>query len=625
MKSYQQAATNGLGYNHARIGWDDSDLQRSIIDRFERIVRQYPHRRAVNTPERQLTYDELNRTANRLARAIVAGQGSSSEPVVLFMDEPSAMITAILGVLKAGKIYVPLDAASSEERLRSILEDCQTKCIVMNDDTLRTVERVHRPKTQLINTDSLDERLSTENISLALGPNTLSSIIYTSGSTGVPKGVLEDHKYILRIIRDYSEDVGICPDDNLILLFSLSSNGSLGNLFGALLNGATVHCPDLKRGEVTRLAAWLKEEKITIYYSSASFFRSFVETLQAGELFPEVRIVQLSAEPVLPRDMEACRRHFSSKCIFINRFGTTEVGPFLQHKIDLASPFTENVLPVGSPLKGVKVHIIDDDGNEVGPNATGQMVVQSRCLALGYWNKPELTATKFLPDPSGGEERLYLTGDLGRMTTDGCFFHVGRKDFQVKIRGYRVDTGEVEMILLAYAGIKQAAVLGQRGNNDETCLVAYYVPAQNAELTGADLRDYLRERLPEYMVPSLFIKLEALPTAPSGKVDRRALPSLETVKVEAESPFVSARTPVEETLAALWMEILGAKRVGIHDNFLELGGHSLNATQVVSRVSSTFGVELPIRTIFEAATVAMLAEEIEQALSVRCSKEVMFH
>jgi acyl carrier protein len=264
----------------------------------------------------------------------------------------------------------------------------------------------------------------------------------------------------------------------------------------------------------------------------------------------------------------------------------------------------------------MRVYLVDDHGRQVGPDTTGELVVQSRYLSLGYWDKPELTASKFLPDPEGGDQRLYLTGDLGRMTADGCFFHVGRKDFQVKIRGYRVNTGEVETTMLSHPGIKQVAVLSQTKTNNETYLVAYYVPAQDATRTGAKLRAYLRERLPEYMIPSAFVKLDVLPTAPSGKVDRCALASLKNIKVGCESFFVAARTPIEETLAEIWTEILGTERVGIHDNFLELGGHSLNAFQIIARVRAIFGVEFSIQSLIaaNAATVAVMAEWIEQAI-----------
>ncbi len=590
---------------------DDSDLGRSITDRFERVVRQYPHRLCVKTREQQLTYAELNQAANRLAHAIVAAQGTSNAPVAVLMNQGAGMIVAIMAVLKAGKVYVPLDPSDSAERLQSILRDCQTKCIVTNES--------HTPSrgsgTQVINMDALDANLCADNLGLAIMADTLSSIIYTSGSTGVPKGVLEDHKYILRIIRAYSEDVDITPNDKLILLFSLTSNGSLGNLFGALLNGATLHCLDPKKGEVAQLATWLRQERITIYYSSASVFRQFVETLQDGEVFPDVRIVQLSAEPVLSGDVDSCRRHFPSNSIFINRFGTTEVGPFLQYRLELTTPFTGEVLPVGFPINGMRVYLVDNEGRVVGPDTTGQLVVQSRYLSLGYWGRPELTATKFLPDPEGGDERLYLTGDLGRMTPDGCFFHVGRTDFQVKIRGYRVNTGDVEIIMLAHAGIKQVAVLSRKGKNNETCLVAYYVPAQDTTTTAAKLRAYLREHLPDYMVPSAFVKLDALPTAPSGKVDRCALASLENIAMESTAIFVAARTPIEAMLAKVWMQILGTEQVGVYDNFLELGGHSLSSFQIIARVREIFGVELSIQSFIDVnrATIATMAELIEQA------------
>jgi amino acid adenylation domain-containing protein len=538
------------------------------------------------------------------------------------MDQGAGMIIAILGVLKAGKIYVPLDPSNSAESLQSILGDCQTKCIVTNN--------AHKPQqargTQIINLYELDANICTDNLALALMPDTLSSIIYTSGSTGVPKGVLEDHKYILRIIRAYSENVNISPNDKLILLFSLASNASLGNLFGALLNGASAHCRDLKKGDMARLGTWLRQEKITIYHSSASLFRKFVETVQDGEMFPDVRIVQLSAEPVLPSDVELCKRHFVPKCIFINSFATTEVGPFLQYRLQLATPLMGDVLPIGFPMNGMRVQLVDDKGRDVGTDTTGQLVVQSRYLSLGYWDKPELTTSKFLPDPEGGDQRLYLTGDLGRMTAEGCFFHVGRKDFQVKIRGYRVNTGEVEMMMLSHPGIKQVAVLSQTKINNETHLVAYYVPEQDAKRTEAKLRAYLRKRLPEYMVPSAFVKLDVLPTAPSGKVDRCAVASLKNVKMECESFFVAARTPIEETLAEIWTEILGTERVGIHDDFLELGGHSLNAFQIIARVRAIFGVELSIQSLIDAnaATVAVMAGWVEQAIQSEGPTNTLF-
>jgi amino acid adenylation domain-containing protein len=593
------------------FSWEDADLNRSVIHRFERIVRQYPHRLAVKTNEQELTYDELNQSANRLARRIVTAQGTRNEPVAILMNQGAPMIVAILGVLKAGKIYVPLDPSNSAERLQSILVDCQAQCIVIDDQH----KLPYAGTTQIINFNELDDSFCTDNLALTLTPDTLSSIIYTSGSTGVPKGVLEDHKYILRIVRAYSEDVAISPSDRLILLFSLTSNGAHGNLFGALLNGASVHCLDLKKGDMTRLATWLRRERITIYYSSASVFRKFAETLQDGEMFPDVRIVQLSAEAVLPRDVELSRRHFTPRCLFINRFGATEAGPFLQYRLELRTPFMGDVLPIGFPIKDMRVHLVDDEGRPVGPNTTGQLIVQSRYLAIGYWDKPELTATKFLPDPEGGDQRLYLTGDFGRMTADGRFFHVGRQDFQVKIRGYRVNTGDVEMMILKHPDIKQAAVLSRSEKNDEMCLVAYYVPAQHALTTAAELRMYLRERLPDYMVPSAFVKLDALPTAPSGKVDRGALASLKNVTTDSETSFVAARTPTEEILAKIWMEILGTERVGVHDNFLDLGGHSLSAFQIIARVSETFGVDLSIQFFIDVdgATVAAMAKRIEKA------------
>lgn len=598
--------------NDTCMGWDDSDLDRSVVERFERVVQQYPHRLAVKTKEQQWTYDELNQAANRLAHRIVNAQGTGNEPIAILMDQGAGMIIAILGVLKAGKIYVPLDPSNSLESLRSILVDCQTKCIVTNS--------AHRPQqsndVQIINFDELDANICGDNLGLTITPNTLSSIIYTSGSTGAPKGVLEDHKYILRIIRAYTQNVSLSPNDKLILLFSLASNGSLGNLFGALLNGASVYCLDLKKEGMARLATWLQQERITIYYSSASVFRTFAEILEDGETLPDVRVVQLSAEPVLPSDVELCRRHFAPECIFINSFGTTEVGPYLQCRLELTTPIPGDTLPIGVPMNGVRVLLVDDEGRNVENNTTGQLVVQSRYLSLGYWGKSELTAAKFLPDPEGGDQRLYLTGDLARMTADGCFIHVGRKDLQVKIRGYRVNINELEKLMLAHPGVKHVAVLSQTKQNDEPYLVAYYATTKDAMPTAAQLRIYLNERVPDYMIPSAFIKLDVLPTAPSGKVDRCAITAMTNVEIEHDSFFVAARTPIEEKVAEIWRGILGTQRVGVYDNFLELGGHSLNAFQIIARVRLVFGVDLPLTSFIDAntATVAVMAEWIHQTI-----------
>ncbi|HWO43123.1 MAG TPA: non-ribosomal peptide synthetase [Candidatus Eisenbacteria bacterium] len=611
-------SANGAGSRVARVAWDDSDLSRSIIDRFESIVRRYPDRRAVKTCERTLTYDALNRTANRLARAIMARRPCRNEPVAILADDAVATVAAILAVLKTGNLYVPLDPDASEERLCSLLDDSQTRCIVTNGNLLATVERIRPPDAAIVDIDALEDASASDDLRLPLTPDTLSSIIYTSGSTGAPKGVLQDHKYILRIVRAYSEDVGISPADRLILLFSFSSNGSLGNLFGALLNGASLYCPRLNSEALSRLALWLKRDKITIYYSTASLFRSFIETLEDDEHFPTVRVVQLSAEPVVPRDVLLCRRHFNPTCSFINRFGTTEVGPFLQYKFSLASSIDGDVLPLGFAVPGVAVRIVGEGGRELPADTTGQIVVQSRYLARGYWNKPELSASRFLPDPSGGDERTYLTGDLGHMTADGCFFHLGRNDSQLKIRGYRVNATEVEKMLLTHPAIQNVAVVGQCRESGETRLVACYVSARQARVTAAELRAYLASRAPDYMVPSVFAELDALPMTATGKVDRVALAQRRFSATRFEAAVTPPRNALEQTLVALWAAVLDVEQVGIHDEFSALGGHSLNAIQLIGRIRGAFGIELDIGSFFRAGTIANVARLIVEGIERAC-------
>jgi acyl carrier protein len=253
---------------------------------------------------------------------------------------------------------------------------------------------------------------------------------------------------------------------------------------------------------------------------------------------------------------------------------------------------------------------LDETGREVGADQVGEIAVRSRYLALGYWRRPDLTEAAFIPDPRDGDQRLYLSGDLGMMRPDGCLVHMGRKDFQVKIRGYRVEVGEIEAALLGLDSIRAAVVVAQAGEAGEQWLVAYAVPVAGVAPTVSELRRALSQTLPDYMMPSAFVFLEALPLLPNGKIDRRTLPTPNRTRPALDVSYVAPRTPVESNLAGIWADVLNVQPIGIHDRFLELGGHSLLATQILSRVMETFGVEFSIRALFENPTVAEMAEVI---------------
>ena len=423
------------------------------------------------------------------------------------------------------------------------------------------------------------------------------------------------------MIKNECNGFHLCADDRLSLLYSPSVVSAARNTFDALLNSASVFPFNLREEGLAGLTGWLIREEITIYKSVATVFRHFAGTLAGEESFPHLRLIFLGSETVYKRDVELYRKHFPPGCLLVVSLSATEITQFREYFVDKEIPIPDSVVPVGYPEEDLQVLLLDEAGQEVGVDAVGQIAVKSRYLSLGYWRRPDLTRARFLPDPGGGDERVYLTGDLGRMHDDGCLIHVGREDFQVKIRGNRVEVGEIETALLDQPGVKEAVVVAYDDPRGDKRLAAYLVASQKAGLTPGELRHSLAVKLPDYMLPTAFVFLDALPLTPSGKVNRLALPILDQARPDLEDIFVAPDTPVEEVVTGIWAEILGLERIGVHDNFFELGGHSLLATQIISRLRRALRVEVPLRRFFEVPTVAGLAEAIAQSQVIQDDDE----
>ena len=362
----------------------------------------------------------------------------------------------------------------------------------------------------------------------------------------------------------------------------------------------------LRDEAVLGLAEWLIQEEITIYRSAVSAFRSFAGTLATGENFPYLRLTLLFGEQMYHADAELYRRHFAKMSILASSLGCLEFDDYAYYFVDRNVPRKGDVVPGGYPVADVEILLLDDGGRSVGPDQIGEIAISSRYNPVGYWQKPNPTAAPLLR--AGREDHsTYLTGDLGRRSSDGCLFHQGRKDFQVKIRGHRVELTEIEAVLLEIDGIKAAVAAGWEDAPGNRRVVAYIVPTGAHLPAVTELRRVLGDKLPDYMLPSAFIKLDSLPFTPTGKVDRRALPPPGRARPALKSAFVAPRTPLEEKLAQLWAQMLGLDEVGVHDGFLDLGGDSLLATQVVSRVLAQFHVRVSLRALFDAPTVAEMA------------------
>ena len=589
------------------------DIEASIPERFEKIVRLYPDRLAVKMGDRALTYDELNKAANRIACAILALRGEDEEPIGLLFNKGANLVMVILGTLKAGKHYVLLDSSLPAARSSFILEHSQASLLVTDNEHLSLARGLDWEERQTINVDELSSGVDCKNPRLSISANAIAWTHYTSGSTGQPKGVMQNHRNALHVVRVHTNDYRVCSEDRLTFL---ASRG--GDIFLSLLNGSSVFPVDLKREGLAQLGNLLIQERITIYGSVASTFRHFIASLSGAEQFPNLRLIKLVGEPLYKTDVDAYRKHFSQDCILVNRLGGTETGTFCHYFVDHSTSIDENVLPVGYAVDDKQILLLGDDGKDVGINQIGEIAVKSHYLSPGYWRSPDLTKAAFLPDPEGGDLRTYLIGDLGRRLANGCLIHVGRKDFQVKIRGSRVEIAEVETALLAFDNVKEA-VVASHDSSGNTQLVAYIVPKTGTNLTVNEIRRSLAVTLPDYMIPSAFVMMERLPVTGIGKVDRRALPDPGKSRPEMGGAYVAPRSRLEHELATTWAEILNLEQVGAHDNFFDLGGHSLAACRIISRIIKTFELDLPIKALFDSPTVAEMAAIITRNQAKRAS------
>jgi amino acid adenylation domain-containing protein len=595
------------------ISFPKAEIEQSIPQRFQQMVGKFPERIAVRGRKYTVTYDALNRFANRIAQAILALQRERQAVIGLLLEKDAPMMAALLGVLKVANIYLALDPAQPAARASKMLEDAQAELLITDERNLAVARELSRVTRKVLNLGILDSTLSEENISIAIPPDALAYIIYTSGSTGEPKGVVQNHRNVLRNIREHTNCLHISPEDRLSLLASCSTGQAGTDIYGALLNGATL-CPfGIKEEGLARLVEWLREEEITIYHSSASIFRYFLDTMDARERYPQLRVIKLGSEPLFTRDVELFRGRFSDNCILVNALSSSEAGTFRKILIGKRTAIQSSVVPVGFPVEDMEVTLLDDAGHPVGFDTAGEIVIKSPYLAPGYWRKPELTNAVFSSDSLGGGVRLFRTGDMGRMAPDGCLEYQGRKDQQVKIRGFRVEVAEVEAVLLELGRFKQTAVVVGEDRRGEKRLTAYVVPAESPIPSVASLRASLREKLPDHMVPSEFIMMDSLPFTPNGKLDRNSLSTAKPRPIGGDVIYVKPRSPLEWQIVHLWENLLGVRPVGIQDDFFALGGDSLLAVRMIDEIEKVSGTKLPLTTLWTEATVEQLSKNILSA------------
>ena len=584
------------------VEFPKEEIETSIPARFEKIVKTHPGRIAVSVPSETLTYEQLNRRVNRLANAILLDIGDKQEPVGVLLAKGLPLIVAVLGVLKAGKSYVLVDPYFPAERINYILNHAQARLVLCYGDTPTMDRQLACGGRHLLNFQSFTGNEPAHDPGLAIPCKAPAAIHYTSGSTSEPKGVIQSHEGILhRVLCETTTDRVSIYDR---FTFPASRGGQI---FYALLNGASVYPTDIKEIGFPGLIKSLLEDKITIYASVTSTFRYLLYSLKNDQVFPHLRLIKLIGEPLYKNDIELYKKHFAPRCIVINRLGSNETGTFCQNFINEESILDDNVISVGFPTDDAEVLLLDDVGRQVPDGEIGEFAVRGRYLATGYWRNAALTNAKFTADPNDKELRLYRVGDLGRKRGDGSYVHLGRKDFQLKINGNRVEVAEVEAVLLNCANVKEAVVAGKDDRLGSTRLVAFVVARSQVALNEQELRAALKAKFPEFMVPSRFVFLDALPVIGTGKVDRKTLVNLDRSRPQLLNPYVAPHSVTEKILSSIWADVLDLDIVGIRDNFFDLGGHSLAAMRLVSRVINQFQLEIPLQSLFQSPTIADMA------------------
>jgi len=589
------------------IEFSEAETEQSIIDRFEKIVRQNGNRLAVKLGDESLTYEELNRAANRVGHAILKKCGDQIHPVMVLADQSVKAIVACLGVLKAGKILVATDPSFPVDRLNNIADDSNSDAILAFGHNHQTAANLTSKTRWTINLDTLSCDLPTANPGIRRSALDPAIIRYTSGSTGKPKGVLRNHRKTLHTYRARINASHLCPQDRKIILRRLSF--SVTDAFSALMAGASVFPYDINEHGLHLLGGFLNTEEITYFVATPSLFRHFAQELDTNAKFPCLRVIQLGGEPLFRSDIDHYKRQVSANCSLLNQYASSEMGTVCQLWIGKESNFNSSIVPAGYPVDGKKIVLLDEERNEVSSGQTGEIAVTSRNLSTGYWNNSELTNDKFLPSKVNLNERLYISGDLGQLLPDGCLLYIGRKDDQVKIRGAKVEIPEIEATLSEHPQIKQVAIVAFDHDNGDKYLAAYIVPQSGSALNTSEINSYLRLKLPDYMIPSVVKFLEVLPLK-SGKLDRKGLPQPNRTRPDLSTRYVAPRTKIEAELMQIWQYVLSLDAVGVHDNFFDVGGHSLAATRVVSRAVKQYQLEITLHSLFNSPTIADMAAVI---------------
>ncbi|MCI0552666.1 MAG: amino acid adenylation domain-containing protein [Anaerolineae bacterium] len=606
--------------NQLLVEWNNTrseiPLQKCIHELFEAQVRQSPDAIAVVFEDKQLTYHELNCQANQLANYLISLGVKPETLVGICIDRSLEMIIGLIGILKAGGAYVPLDPTYPKERLAFMLADAQVPMLLTQQYLLGDLPK-HAAHTICLNTNwQLISQESEINPVSGVTVDNLAYVIYTSGSTGKPKGVMVEHHSLVNYINAASDEYGMEPGDRNLQFASINFDVSAEETYTCLTRGATlILCTNDMLGTVARFLQKCREWHLTVLTLPTAYWHELTMSIAQESLhLPDtLRLVIIGGEKAMPEYIRKWRRSVGRQVRLLNAYGPTE-GTISATICDLSKPIHSNgsmETSIGRPIRNVQTYVLDTNLQPVPIGAPGELHLGGVGLARGYLNAPKLTSEKFISNPFSDipESRLYKTGDLVRYMPDGNIEFLGRVDHQVKIRGFRVELGEIETVLAQHPAIREVAAIVREDVPGDKRLVAYVVCTNPDLCKSADLREFLQERLPAHMIPSNFVFLNAIPLTPSGKINRNALPPPDQEQREEQ---VNARDITEEKLVGIWESLLLAKPIGVKDDFFELGGDSLLAMRMFTWINQEFGVNLPLATLFQEATIEHLADVINR-------------
>ncbi|MCC9070539.1 amino acid adenylation domain-containing protein [Flavobacterium sp. F-65] len=587
--------------------FEASEIQQSIAQRFEKQVERFPDHQAVASNKIELTYKMLNNCANHLARQINEKANNETKRIALLLNHNETCVIGMLGVLKAGYAYVPIDPNTPLSRIQYIIEDSGCNQLICNDTTIETAQQLEQvlPELSIIKLSKdyiLPEISNPDN---AINPLTEAYVLYTSGSTGMPKGVLQNQKNVLHFIRIYTNNVQIGENDNLSVFSTYTFDASVKDIYGAILNGGKVSFYDIVENGLDQLSAWLLVQNITIIHMVPTIYRNFLKGLEEGLVLPKVRLVDLGGESCHKSDLDLFKKYFLEGAFLVNDYGPTESTIVSQKFLTHASLLTRNNIPLGKAVIETDVLLLDENNQSRGVYQTGEIVFKSDYLSLGYLNRQELTDNVFITDPITGEGRIYKSGDIGKMLPTGEIEFMQRKDSQVKINGLRIELSEIEYQLEQIEFIKEAVVLLKelQGNN---YITAYIRLTEVLDVTN--IKTLLGQILPKYMIPTIYIAMDEFPLTRTGKIERKALPN-PTISDLKTVPYVAPKNDIEYELVKIWAEVLKLEPevIGTEDNFFELGGNSLQAVVLINKINKIYNTMFSITNLYETLNIQGLS------------------